>query len=127
MKTILLPFLALAIPVGAAAQERVGLTNTLNALVLTPCGQILVTGQFIGSSDTDNVTIQPKEKQSSITVLELELVAEIDAAKAEPSLVPYSYSTDDHSCPYGVSVSYGDQTVLTGLSVAQAAPARASE
>ena len=108
----------------SASAEEVGLLQGVDASVISPCGQLLVTGQFFAPSDVTTIEIKPKAEQASVTVLELEVTNEISDGADGTQLLPYSFSTENHPCPYGVSVSFKDQTVLVGLSVAQTARAR---
>lgn len=86
------------------------------------CGSpIVVTAQFVDGSGDRTVSLVASDAQVP-TVLALEIAADPAHGGAGGSgvLVPVSYTTSEpHPCPYGVSVSFGDQAIVVGLSTAK--------
>jgi hypothetical protein len=105
----------------SATAAEVGVLRGMQASVIVPCGQLLVTGQFLAPEDVTSIQVKANDHQAAVTVLELEIVNKISDGATGKRLVPFNFSTDKHPCPYGVSVSFDDQTVLVGVTAAQAA------
>jgi hypothetical protein len=113
---------------GTAMAQDVGLVNGSFRASYVPasgsCTSLLVTGQFQAPTPGYTLSVKPAATQPGPTVYALELTATPPTGPVTQvlTLMPVEYADPKFSaCPYGVSIAYGKQRVLVGLTPASIA------
>lgn len=117
-------FVALVLAAPSSAQT-IGLVPNTFAATYVPksgpgpsCTSLLVTGQFVAPTPGYTLSVKKVEPQATVTIYELELSASPPTGPVAQvvTIMPVQYSEPNFAaCPYGVSVSYGNQKVIMGL------------
>jgi hypothetical protein len=84
------------------------------------CTGLLVTGQFLAPTPGYSLSVKPAASQPIPTVYALELTATPPTGNVQSeTLMPVEYAEPKFAaCPYGVSIAYGKQHILVGLTPA---------
>jgi hypothetical protein len=115
----------------AAMAQDVGLVDGSFRASYIPsgsnCTSLVVTGQFVAPTPGYTLNVKPAATQPTPAVYALDLIATPPTGTVIQvlTLMPVEYDDPKFSaCPYGVSIAYGKQRILVGLTPATAAPQR---
>lgn len=106
-----------------AAAQSVGLVAGSFSATYLPvdqggCSTLTITGQFVAPTPGYTVALSPQASQDIVTIYKLDLNATPPSGIVPQVLttIPVEYVDPDfHECPYGVSVTFDEQTEIVGF------------